>query len=57
MAPRKDCLNLTKQLNQYLTKKESEIRKKLKDGPPSIDDSIPESALKSLVNYFGTIIT
>lgn len=56
MPSRKDCLNLTKELNHYLTKKESEIRKKLKDGPPSLDDSISKPASKSLVSIiFGNI--
>lgn len=53
-SSRKDCLNLTKELNQYLAKKDSEIRKKLKDGPPSQGDHPipPEPAPKSFVYYF-----
>lgn len=51
---RRNCLNLTKELNQYLAKKDSEIRKKLKEGPPSLDNLIPPSSPpKSLVNYFA----
>lgn len=48
-TPRKDCLNLKKELKQYLAKKDVEIRKKLKDGPPSLDDPIPEPPTKSFV--------
>lgn len=53
-SSRKDCLNLTKELNQYLAKKDSEIRKKLKDGPPSQGDHPipPEPAPKSFVYHF-----
>lgn len=52
-SSRKNCLNLTKELKQYLAKKDAEIRKQLNDGPPSSDDVVPTKPDKliSLINY------
>ena len=56
MSSRKRCLDLTKELNHYLAKKETEIRTKLREGPPSTDYSNFQPASKLLVNFFGNIV-